>query len=103
MRAFSSFRAACLPLRINVSSSSRSSPLSFTTYFFTAISFQATNRLRRCSIIDSKIHRGVKDGGYYRRTGIFPIMHAVVVKRELATERPELVTAIYEGFCAAKD
>jgi hypothetical protein len=39
---------------------------------------------------------------YYRRTGIFPIMHAVVVKRELAKDQPELVQAVYRGFCAAK-
>jgi len=40
---------------------------------------------------------------YYRRTGIFPIMHTVVVTRELASEEPDLVKAIYRGFCAAKD
>lgn len=40
---------------------------------------------------------------YYRRTGIFPIMHAVVVTRELATKRPDLVQAVYKGFCEAKD
>ncbi len=40
---------------------------------------------------------------YYRRTGIFPIMHAVVVKRELASEHPEIVKAVYKGFCDAKD
>jgi 4,5-dihydroxyphthalate decarboxylase len=40
---------------------------------------------------------------YYRRTGIFPIMHAVVVKRELAEKSPEVVGAIYQGFCDAKD
>ncbi len=40
---------------------------------------------------------------YYRQTGIFPIMHAVVVKRELAAEAPELVKAVYRGFCDAKD
>ena len=39
---------------------------------------------------------------YYRRTGVFPIMHTVVVRRELAAERPELVRAIYTGFCDAK-
>ena len=40
---------------------------------------------------------------YYGRTGIFPIMHTVVVTRELANAQPELVKAIYQGFCAAKD
>jgi hypothetical protein len=40
---------------------------------------------------------------YYRRTGIFPIMHAVVIKGELVKEKPELVQAVYRGFCAAKD
>ena len=40
---------------------------------------------------------------YYRRTGIFPIMHTVVVKRELAAEQPELLKAIYDGFCEAKE
>jgi hypothetical protein len=39
---------------------------------------------------------------YYRRTGIFPIMHTVVVKRELAKEHPEIVKAVYDGFCRAK-
>jgi 4,5-dihydroxyphthalate decarboxylase len=45
----------------------------------------------------------VVERDYFRRTGIFPIMHAVVVTRELALERPNLVRAIYDGFCAAKD
>ena len=40
---------------------------------------------------------------YYRRTGIFPIMHTVVVRRELLSENPEIVKAIYQGFCDAKD
>ncbi|MBV9873125.1 MAG: 4,5-dihydroxyphthalate decarboxylase [Verrucomicrobia bacterium] len=39
---------------------------------------------------------------YYRRTGIFPIMHTVVVTRGLATEKPHLVKAIYNGFLEAK-
>ena len=41
--------------------------------------------------------------GYYRRTGIFPIMHTVVVTREFAAEAPDLVRAVYQGFCKAKD
>ena len=40
---------------------------------------------------------------YYRRTGIFPIMHTVVVRKQLADEHPEVVNAVYRGFCAAKD
>jgi hypothetical protein len=41
MRAFTSRRAALLPLRISASSWWRYSLLSLTTYFFTAISFPA--------------------------------------------------------------
>ena len=40
---------------------------------------------------------------YFRRTGIFPIMHAVVVRRELAEQNPDLVQAVYRSFCDAKD
>lgn len=40
---------------------------------------------------------------YYKRTGIFPIMHLVVVKKELAEQHPELLRLIYEGFCDAKN
>jgi 4,5-dihydroxyphthalate decarboxylase len=40
---------------------------------------------------------------YYQRTGIFPIMHTVAVRRELAAEHPEAIRAIYKGFCDAKD
>ncbi|TXN00166.1 4,5-dihydroxyphthalate decarboxylase [Methylobacterium sp. WL64] len=39
---------------------------------------------------------------YYRRTGIFPIMHTVVVTRELAEQEPDIVRAVYKGFCDAK-
>ena len=42
------------------------------------------------------------EADYFRRTGIFPIMHTVVVTRKLAEERPDLVRAVYHGFCAAK-
>lgn len=39
---------------------------------------------------------------YYRRTGIFPIMHTVVIRKELALENPEILKAIYQGFIEAK-
>jgi hypothetical protein len=39
---------------------------------------------------------------YYQRTGIFPIMHTVVVRKELAVQRPDIVSSVYRGFCDAK-
>lgn len=71
------------------------------------------------ALISANLPRCVRDGSskvgrlfedyetlerdYYRRTGIFPIMHAVVVTRELADNDPAAVKAIYRGFCDAKD
>ena len=40
---------------------------------------------------------------YYRQSGIFPLMHTVVVREQIADEHPEAVKAVYRGFCAAKD
>ena len=42
------------------------------------------------------------EANYFRRNGIFPIMHTVVVARELADEHPDVVRSVYQGFCAAK-
>src|SRR6516162_5739175 len=47
MRALVRSCAEFLPARTMASSRSRSSPLSFTTYFLTAISFPPTNHLHR--------------------------------------------------------
>ena len=40
---------------------------------------------------------------YYRRTGIFPIMHTVVIRRDLLAKHPELARNVYKGFCYAKE
>ncbi len=39
---------------------------------------------------------------YYKRTGIFPIMHTVVVRKDFLANHPELVKSVYRGFCDAK-
>jgi hypothetical protein len=39
---------------------------------------------------------------YFQRTGIFPIMHTVVMRRDLLAQNPGLAKSVYEGFCAAK-
>ncbi len=39
---------------------------------------------------------------YYKRTGIFPIMHTVVIRKDLLAQHPELAKAAYQGFCDAK-
>lgn len=39
---------------------------------------------------------------YYRRTGIFPPMHVIAVRKELL-QQPGLVSAIYRAFVSAKD
>ena len=40
---------------------------------------------------------------YFARTGIFPIMHAVVVRRALLATDPTLARRVYEAFSAAKE
>jgi 4,5-dihydroxyphthalate decarboxylase len=40
---------------------------------------------------------------YFRKTGIYPINHAVVVKRELLQRHPWLAINLYHAFVAAKE
>lgn len=40
---------------------------------------------------------------YYRRTGIFPIMHTVAIRKTLLAENPWLARAVFKAFCDAKD
>jgi len=40
---------------------------------------------------------------YYKRTGIFPIMHTLVIKSKLYEANPWLVSSIYKAFVQAKE
>ncbi|GAA2503894.1 hypothetical protein [Winogradskya humida] len=40
---------------------------------------------------------------YFRRTGIFPMMHAIAAPRGLLAAEPDLAGAVYRAFLAAKD
>jgi len=46
-------------------------------------------------------HRTV-ERDYFERTGIFPIMHAVAIRRDLTAEYPWLPRAVFDGFVGAK-
>ena len=46
---------------------------------------------------------GDVEEAYYRRTRIFPIMHLVGIKADLAARHPWLPASVYKAFAAAKD
>ncbi len=39
---------------------------------------------------------------YFRRTRVFPIMHTIVIKREVHERHPELARALYDAFSESK-
>ena len=39
---------------------------------------------------------------YYRRTGIYPMMHPVVMRKDVLAGHPGLARAVYDGFLRAK-
>jgi 4,5-dihydroxyphthalate decarboxylase len=39
---------------------------------------------------------------YFRRTGLFPIMHTIVVKREIYEQHPWVAVSLFEAFVRAK-
>jgi 4,5-dihydroxyphthalate decarboxylase len=71
------------------------------------------------ALIAPQLHPGVRDGRpevgylftdpsaaareYYRKTGLFPIMHVVVVRRDVYEQHPWVAVSLYRAFCAAKD
>lgn len=40
---------------------------------------------------------------YFRKTGIFPVMHTVVIKESLYRENPWIAESLYKAFVQAKD
>ncbi|MBS0122595.1 4,5-dihydroxyphthalate decarboxylase [Thetidibacter halocola] len=40
---------------------------------------------------------------WHRRTGFFPIMHVIALRRTLAEEHPWLAGALYQALCGARD
>lgn len=40
---------------------------------------------------------------YFRKTGIFPIMHCIGIRRSLAEKHPWLATSVYKAFLQAKE
>lgn len=40
---------------------------------------------------------------YFRKTGVYPINHCIVVRRAIAREHPWVVRSIYDAFVAARD
>ena len=43
-----------------------------------------------------------EEARYFKDTGVFPIMHVVVVRRSLVERHPELPRALFDAFCEAK-
>jgi 4,5-dihydroxyphthalate decarboxylase len=39
---------------------------------------------------------------YYKKTGFFPIMHLIGIRKTLAEQYPWLATSVYKAFCEAK-
>jgi 4,5-dihydroxyphthalate decarboxylase len=57
---------------------------------------------------DSRIRRlfpdyGRRDRDYYAKTGLFPVMHAVVIRTEVYEANPWLARSLFDAFTEAKE
>ena len=44
-----------------------------------------------------------QEKAYYKRTKIFPIMHTVVIRRDVYAKNPWVAQALYKAFVKAKE
>jgi len=44
-----------------------------------------------------------EEKAYFKRTGIFPMMHVVGIRKSLVDAHPWLATSVYKAFLQAKD
>jgi 4,5-dihydroxyphthalate decarboxylase len=53
----------------------------------------------------ARLFQNPKDAAkdYYGRTGIFPIMHTVVIREDLQAAHPWVAKSLYQAFCKARD
>jgi 4,5-dihydroxyphthalate decarboxylase len=47
-------------------------------------------------------HRGTEEA-YFKKTGIFPIMHTMVIKQAVYRQNPWVAVNLYQAFCRAKE
>jgi len=40
---------------------------------------------------------------YFKKTGLFPIMHVIVIKKSMYESEPWVAQTLYKAFCEAKD
>ena len=43
------------------------------------------------------------EADYFQRTGIFPIMHTIAIKRSLYDRHPSMAQSLFKAFCQAKE